>query len=176
MNKKKGKKVKIKKRNEDRYKPNYWAAFRQPNNLDNMLLDDPWSFPWIRQPGWRRIWSELWFGNNVKQVPIDLKESKSNYEIYAEIPGVLKENIEVQITPKHMALCGEIKTSDEENKDEYIWKERSYKTLVRSITFSNEVNPDKAEALLKNGVLKIIIPKKKAAIEEAGRRIVVKDQ
>jgi len=143
MNKKKGKKIKIKKINENIYKPNYWAAFRQPNNIDNILLDDPWSSPWIREPGWRRIWPELWFGGQAKEIPVDLKEFKNKYEVFAAIPGVSKKDIEVQITSEDMAIRGDLKLP--KNKED-THNEKEHSILVRSISFANEINPDDAEA------------------------------
>ncbi len=171
MTRKEGKKVNIKKRNENSYKPDYWSAFRQPNNLDNIVLDDPWSSPWIRQPGWRDIWPELWFGGKAKEIPVELKESEGKYQILAAMPDVLKKDIDVQITSKDMAIRGNLKLP--KNK-EFSKDEKEHTTLVRSVSFSDEVNVDDAEAFLKDGILKITIPKKKVVMEQAGRKIEIK--
>lgn len=171
MDKKKGKKVNIKKKNEEIFKPGYWAAFRQPNNLDKVILDDPWSFPWIRQSGWRDIWPKLWFGGEAKEIPIELKESKSKYQVLAGMPGVLAKDIEVQITSNHMAIRGDLKLPENIKNP---GKNHEYCNLVRSIAFTNEVDPTDAEAFLKDGVLKITVPKKKLTIEQAGRKIEIK--
>lgn len=171
MPRKKGKKVKIKKRSENSYKPDYWAAFRQPNDLDKIIFDDPWSSPWIRQSGWREIWPELWFGGKAREIPIELKESEDKYQVFAAVPEVSKKDIDVQITSKNMAIRGDLKLpkNKESSKDK-----KEHTTLVRSVSFSDEVNVDDAEAFLKDGILKITIPKKKLVMEQAGRKIEIK--
>jgi HSP20 family protein len=171
MTRNKGKKVKIKKINEKTYKANYWAAFRQPNNLDKIIFDDPWSSPWIRQPGWRGIWPELWFGGKAKEIPVELKESQKKYQVFAAMPDVLKENIDVQIASKDIAIRGDLKLPKNKEDSE---QEKEHSTLVRSISFSDEVNSDNTEAFLKDGILQIIVPKKKMTMDQAGRKIEIK--
>ncbi|PNX53187.1 MAG: hypothetical protein BV458_05780 [Thermoplasmata archaeon M9B2D] len=173
MTKKKGKKINVKVEDEaDIIEP--WGPFRVPTHLESLILDDPWVHPWMQKRGWRNICSGLLFGNRVKEAPIDFKETKKQYEIYAEIPGVSKDKIEVHVTPHNLAIKGTVKIENEKEVEEYIWKERGCSTIARAIHFPDEVTPDNAKAELEDGVLKVTVPKKSMNLEEKGKRILIK--
>jgi len=68
-------------------------------------------------------------------------------------------------------ICGETKTEVKDDSEGYIRRERSYSTLCRTMTFPEEVNPDKAEATLKDGILEVKVAKKSPT---RGRNIPIK--
>ena len=87
------------------------------------------------------------------------------------MPGVSKRDLEVSITDNNISICGETKTEIEKEDEGYVRRERSYSTLCRSMAFPQEVNPDKAEAILKDGILEVKVAKKKPT---KGRNVPVK--
>jgi len=90
----------------------------------------------------------------------------------AEVPGMSMDQIDVQIVGNELTIKGERPTL-EEKKLTYHRQERGSGTFSRSISLPSEVSPDKVEAVLKDGVLTIKLPKAAAA---RARKIAVKTQ
>ena len=176
MVKKKGKKVDVKAKKtkttptEKPTTPVVWTPWDIFENMDRFFWDDPWT------PGWRRRWqlapwSERWPETDTKITPLDLVDTGKEYKIVAEVPGVSKKDLEVNITPNGISICGETTTETKEEDKGYVRRERSYSTLCRNMAFPEEVNPDKADATLKDGILEVHIPKKKPT---QGRKIPIR--
>ncbi|MEM1577489.1 MAG: Hsp20/alpha crystallin family protein [Candidatus Pacearchaeota archaeon] len=92
--------------------------------------------------------------------PIDIRESNSDLIIEAELPGVNKENIDINLDENKLTIKAETKKAVEEKKEGYLHRERSYKSFYRSFTLPMPVIPEKAKATYKDGILTIIVPKK----------------
>jgi HSP20 family protein len=110
----------------------------------------------------------------VKVPHIDLIDTNKEYKIIAEFPGIKKENIEINVAPTSIEICGKAETKVEEKEEQFVRRERSYTNLCRYLTFPQEVVPEKAEASLNNGVLEIKIPKKTPPPEVKKHKIEVK--
>ena len=89
----------------------------------------------------------------------DISESNDSITINAEIPGMSKDDIKVNIQDNTITLKGEKKHEKEEKDANYHRVERSYGAFVRSFTLPAPVQSDKVKASYKNGVLKITLPK-----------------
>lgn len=182
MVKKKSKKINIKTKKEKKKTskettPAVWNPWDIIESMDRWFWEDPWE-PWPRLwrrrwgfPGFREWWPEHWLEPNVKYTNIDLVDKGKEYKVIAEMPGVSKEDVEVSITPNSIDICGETKTETKEEDKGYIRRERSYSTICRTMMFPEEVNPEKAEATLKDGILEITVEKKTPTV---GRKIKVK--
>jgi HSP20 family protein len=154
--------------------PAIWNPLDMMDTMDRWFLEDPWMPIWRRRfgtliPGDRRY--NRWLEPDMKQATIDMIDTGKEFKVLAEMPGVLKEDIEVSITDNNISICGETKTEIKKEDKEYIKRERGYSTICRSMTFPQEVNPDKAEATLKDGILEIKVAKKTPT---KGRNIPVK--
>ncbi|HKA33108.1 MAG TPA: Hsp20/alpha crystallin family protein [Candidatus Binatia bacterium] len=108
-------------------------------------------------------WSERL---GVREPAIDLYEDKDDIVVKAEMPGLSKDDIEVDITDHLLILKGEKKKAEEANERDYYRSERVYGSFVRSIPLPSETDPQKAQATFKNGVLEVRLPKS----EEAKKR------
>ncbi len=82
------------------------------------------------------------------------------YGVDLEVPGFEREDIEVELTPNGVRVEASRKREEEHEDERYFAHERSYASLHRSFTFPEEVVPDKAEAKLEKGVLKLTLPKR----------------
>ena len=93
---------------------------------------------------------------------IDIAETDSEYAIEAELPGVKKEEIDLDIENDN--LCISVQRSEEVNKDEnnYIHRERRFGSMSRRIRLA-DAKLDEAKAKLEEGVLRITIPKDEKA-------------
>lgn len=100
--------------------------------------------------------------SGIAMPKIDIKEKKDAVVVKAEIPGVLEEDVEVEITDNVMTISGEKKEEKEEDKDGYHYRESHTGSFSRSFSLPSEVAAEKAEAEVKNGVLTITVPKVEA--------------
>jgi HSP20 family protein len=89
----------------------------------------------------------------------DVYEDDDNYVIRAELPGVDKENISVDVHDRMLTLKGERSADNEVKKENYHRVERSFGQFQRSFTLPEGVDPDSVDASYKDGVLEVVIPK-----------------
>lgn len=106
------------------------------------------------------------------QIKIDVTEDDAAYHVHAEVPGVKKEDIKVQIEGSRVTISAETKEEKEEKEGErVIYCERRVGAAYRTFTLANEVDDTKAEAKYENGVLELTLPKKEG---KTTKRIEVK--
>jgi HSP20 family protein len=96
----------------------------------------------------------------AREFPIDIKEREDELIIEAEIPGIKKENIEINLTENSLSIKAEKKEKKEEKEEGYLHRERSYLSFHRVISLPVAVIPEKAKASYQDGVLRIVVPKK----------------
>jgi HSP20 family protein len=97
------------------------------------------------------------------QPSIDIFEEGDNVVVKAEIPGMKKEDIDVNLTDNMVTISGEKKKEEKVEKKNYYRLERSYGSFYRSFRLPKEVQTDKAKANFKDGVLEIKIPETEEA-------------
>lgn len=100
---------------------------------------------------------------NSNKFSTDIKENDSEYLVCAELPGVKKEDIELDFKDNKLIISAKREDIVDEKKENYIRKERNYGEFTRVFTFMN-IDKDKITAKFENGELKITLPKK--AIEK----------
>jgi HSP20 family protein len=94
------------------------------------------------------------------QIKLDLSEDDKAFYVKAELPGVKKEDIAIEIDGNQVSLTAEVKREEAEKKgDNVLHSERFYGRQFRSFTLGREVDRDKVEAKLDDGVLQITLPK-----------------
>ncbi len=94
---------------------------------------------------------------------LDVYDDKDNVMVKAEVPGLKKDDIEIQIKGRDLVIKGE-RDKEEEVKDEnYYYAERVYGAFSRVVRLPVDVKADQVKAKFKNGVLEIVLPK----VEEA---------
>jgi HSP20 family protein len=103
------------------------------------------------------------------EMKVDIKETEKEYVVEAEVPGFKKEDITIDIDEDRLTISAEAKEEKEEKKENYIRKERSYKSMSRSFSIAN-VLTDKAVAKFEDGILTITLPKKEEK-EITGKKI-----
>lgn len=102
---------------------------------------------------------------------VDVFEKNGNLVVKAEIPGVKKEDIQVDVEGNVVSLRAEAKQEKEEKKGEkVIYSERSYGMASRSFSLPTDVDEKGAKAEYKDGVLTLTLPKK---ADGGGKRITV---
>jgi HSP20 family protein len=94
---------------------------------------------------------------------VDLYEEKDNFVLRAELPGMSKEEISLEIIDNTLILSGERKLASEKKDDEHPVREMGQGRFTRSIELPSEVQSDKIQARYENGILTITLPKKEEA-------------
>lgn len=101
---------------------------------------------------------------------VDIKEEPDRFVIYADIPGVEPEKIEVTMERGMLSIKGERSTEKKEEQEGYTRVERSRGTFYRRFSLPDTADPEGIQAKGNNGVLEVTIPKKPA---QQARRIEV---
>jgi HSP20 family protein len=92
---------------------------------------------------------------------IDVSEDDKRFTVKADIPGVKKEDIQVDIDDDQVSVRAEVKKEKEEKKGEkVVYSERSYGMVSRSFSLPASVEAKDAKAEYKDGVLSLTLPKK----------------
>ena len=90
---------------------------------------------------------------------VDIYDNEDNIVIKAELPGVSKKDIEIDIKDRVLTLKGERSADNQVKEDNYYRRERTYGRFERSFTLPANVDPDKIKADYSDGVLKIEVSK-----------------
>jgi HSP20 family protein len=83
--------------------------------------------------------------------------------VTAELPGIDKDNISVNLTDHTLTIKGEKKKEEEIKEENYYRSERSYGSFLRTLELPRDVHADKVKASFKNGVLEVRLPKTEEA-------------
>jgi HSP20 family protein len=110
----------------------------------------------------------------LKQPRVDVLDLGDALQVVADMPGVRKEDIEINLTPERVEISAESSTETERKEEEYTYRERGYASYRRMLDLPADVLPDKAEASFKNGVLEINLPKKEPTEVEKKTRVQIK--
>ena len=110
---------------------------------------------------WGRWWPRR--GAGVSVPAVDLYEEKDELVAKVELPGMTKDEIEINISDNLLTIKGEKKKEEETKEEDYYCCERSYGSFTRAVELPREVQVEKAKASFKNGVLEIRLPKTEEA-------------
>ncbi len=94
---------------------------------------------------------------------INVYEDNNNLVVEAQVPGLKKEDLKLSLVGDRLTISGEIKQEAEKKDRNYHLREVRYGSFERSIPLPYEVVADKAQAELKDGVLRVTLPKSEAA-------------
>jgi HSP20 family protein len=91
-------------------------------------------------------------------VPLDVKEEKDSFVIYAVVPGLNPDDVNIEIVNNTLNISGEFVNEMDENET-YLRNERPSGSFRRSLRFPTKLEASKAEAKLENGILTLRVPK-----------------
>jgi HSP20 family protein len=110
------------------------------------MFDEPFGFPIFRESaGW--------------MPDVDISESDESFVVTAEVPGMQREDVHVEIEGNVLTLSGEKREQREEKETERYLYERSYGSFRRSFTLPAAVQEDRVSADFRDGLLKVTLPK-----------------
>jgi len=94
---------------------------------------------------------------------VDIAEQENEYIVKMELPGVNKDDVKISLESNILTIKGEKKQEKEEKSKNLHRVERSYGSFQRSFTLPMTVKSDKIDAVFKDGVLSISLPKAEEA-------------
>lgn len=101
---------------------------------------------------------------------VDVRESEHAFVVHLDLPGMKKEDFQIDYHEGTLSVSGERKVDDKREGEAFVRIERSYGTFYRAFTLAKTINPEGIEATYQDGVLTLMLPK---AEEVKPRRISV---
>lgn len=112
--------------------------------------------------------------DKVEWVPqIEVLQNNGQFMIRADLPGLTKDDVKVELTDKLLVISGERKEEKEEKSEGFYRSERSYGNFYRRIPLPEGVKTENTAATFRNGVLEITMPLPKAEITT--RKVEIKE-
>jgi len=110
-------------------------------------------------------------GDGELRMKVDVEEDDKAYTIHADVPGVKKEDIHVDVDGGQVSIRAEVKQeSEKKDGEKVLHSERYYGMVSRSMSLPTEVDAQAAKAEYKDGVLNLTLPKKAA---KSARRVTI---
>jgi len=106
-------------------------------------------------PEWRRDLSKEWTPS------IDFSEKNGKYTLTAELPGLNKDDISISLKDGYVTVSGKKEHNKEEEGIDYHLRETRSGSFSRSFRLPEKVEEDKIDANYKDGILSVVMPKKK---------------
>ena len=128
----------------------------------SIVHTDPLSSVRMFEDAFSRLLSEPRTGRPWSPA-VDIFETENELVLKADVPDVDLKDIEVRVENQTLTIRGERKFEQEQNAKGYHRIERSYGAFVRSFAVPSTVDTEKVNAVYKNGVLSVSLPKKEAA-------------
>ncbi len=133
-----------------------WQPYRDMINLRNAmdrLLEDSFVRPT------RRMMEVA----DQETLPVDMYQTENDVVIKASLPGYKPDEVEISVSGDTLTIRGEHQEEKETSEKDYFFKERSYGSFSRTVTFPVPVKSEMTEATFENGELTLKLPK----VEEA---------
>ncbi|KAB1192495.1 Hsp20 family protein [Haloferax sp. MBLA0076] len=94
-----------------------------------------------------------------QDISLDVVESDDVIEVVADLPGFEKDDLDVSVRGRQLSIAAEHETSAEAEEENYVRRERSHRSVSRSVTLPAEIEREAVSATYRNGVLTITLPK-----------------
>ena len=106
-------------------------------------------------------------------MPVEISDKGRDYEVKAELPGVKKEDLDIDIDKNYLTIRARKEEETCEDKKAYKKSEFKYGEFTRSVYLPQDIDMDKIDATLEHGVLKIKVPKLEVS-KDTVKKITVK--
>jgi HSP20 family protein len=145
-----------------------FSLMRRLSDDMERIFEDTWGMRPIPQ-----LFRRLEPGERRWTPGIEAFERKGEFVVRAELPGLSRENVKVEVADNQLIIEGERKEEKEQKEKGYYACERSYGAFYRALPLPDGVKTDEAKASFKDGVLEITMPAPKLP-EKHGRRLEIK--
>lgn len=112
--------------------------------------------------------ADAWNNKLATQKPaVNIKEDETSYSLEVAIPGVKKEEVNIDLNKHVLTISSEHKEEKSEEKDEYSKREFAYSSFSRSFVLPEQVKEEEISARHENGIVYISIPKDNTTIRKS---------
>ena len=110
--------------------------------------------------------------NEPAPIRVDVRENKSAYVVQAELPGVKKDDIAVEIEGNEVTISARtLRETEQKDGEKWLRTERFFGTTARRFALPQDLDEGKADAKFSDGVLELTLPKKEAV---TGRKLAIR--
>jgi len=102
---------------------------------------------------------------------VDVIDSGNEYIVKAELPGLKKENVHIEVAANELLLIARSDVEKEKKGKTYLHRERAFSTFRRRIGFGERIDTEKASASMAEGILEIKLPKLEPKPEKKTKKI-----
>jgi HSP20 family protein len=129
---------------------------REMDRLMDSFFERGFGSPW-RESGTQE---DDWQGRTLWSPQIDVQQRNDSVIVRADLPGVSKDNVQVEVEGDTLVISGQRREEREEGGDDQGYRvlERSYGSFYRSVPLPQGVDPDHIEAAMRDGVLTVTLP------------------
>ena len=99
----------------------------------------------------------------IREPLLDIVDEKGHYKVILEIPGINKDDIEINVTENTLTISARLKHEEKKEGKGYFYQERRYGSFQRNISLPGEVLPEETDAEYRKGVLEVKLKKKHEA-------------
>jgi HSP20 family protein len=138
-----------------------------PVRVFQNCVNDACSSPlsaWSRLP---RLFDEMFEGSmwptGAGVLPVDIRQAGDNWLIEAEVPGLARENVNIEVENNVLTISGKYASENKTENAEYHVRERRTGEFSRSFRLPQTADSEKIEAALTNGVLTLRVPTREEA-------------
>ena len=128
-----------------KWQPKPMNVFDDMDTMIHSFFNTDWNFP-VRDT---RNWSPA----------VDVKETDNSFVLTADIPGLTKKDIKVNVANGKLSISGERTYETDQENDNYHYRERRFGTFDRSFNLPDTVDEEKISAYFKIGILNVSLPK-----------------
>jgi HSP20 family protein len=104
----------------------------------------------------------------------DIADHGDKYEVCAEMPGVNKDNINIEVTQNSIEISAETQETEEEENKDWLRRERNSMSYYRNFGLPEDIKSDNVEAEFRDGILTVMLPKVKPKQRPKPKKINVK--
>ncbi|WP_406656431.1 Hsp20/alpha crystallin family protein [Methanolobus sp. ZRKC2] len=128
-----------------------WDPMEEISRMQNRMME-------MAGEGERGSWMEF----ETLRPLVDVKEEDKNVVVKTDLPGVNKEDVNIDIRGNRVWISADTHREIEKEEEGYAMKERSFKRFARSFSLPTAVSEEGAKAKLEDGVLTVTLPKSEA--------------
>lgn len=144
-------------------KPEVWHPFNSLRRQVDQLFDEfsptAWHFPFRLSAATPvdKWWATV--SPESAMSPVDITEDDAAYKLSIELPGLEEKDVQISVSNGYLVVSGEKKEEKEEKEKGRYLSERRYGRFQRSFAVPDHVDVAKVDAVMKNGVLSLVLPK-----------------
>ena len=128
-----------------KWQPKPMNVFDDMDSMIHSIFNTDWNFPARNTQNW--------------SPDVDVKETRNSFVLSADIPGLTKKDIKINVANGRLSISGERSFETDQENDNYHYRERQFGTFDRSFNLPENVDEKKISASFKNGILNVTMPK-----------------